>query len=64
MRTSPFHGRLAVAVGVLLLAGMAVCDARGKGPVPDLTKGGTKDDKPDWNLGPTGSSKSAMSSSA
>lgn len=23
-------------------------------PVPDFTKGGKKDDKPDWNLGPTG----------
>lgn len=54
MRTSPVHGRLAVAMAVLLLAGAEVCGARGKGPVPDLTRGGTKDDKHDWNLGPTG----------
>ncbi len=28
--------------------------AKSPKPVPDLTKGGEKDDKHDWNLGPTG----------
>jgi len=39
----------AVAVG---FSGVAL--ARGAPPVPDLTNGGARDDKHDWNLGPTG----------
>jgi hypothetical protein len=40
---------------VVLFGGVGVSEAaRGKPPVPDLTKGGQKDSKHDWNLGPTG----------
>jgi len=38
----------------LLLASAAIVSARGKPPVPDLTAGGKRDDKHDWNLGATG----------
>ena len=44
---------VAVAMAALLSGGVP-CEARGKPPVPDLIRGGTKDDKHDWNLGPTG----------
>jgi len=44
----------AVALTALLLGGTEASAARAKPPVPDLTRGGTKDDKHDWNLGPTG----------
>ena len=55
MKTCRSHGCLAVVLAVLLLGGAEVRGARrGKPPVPDLTKGGTKDDKHGWNLGPTG----------
>jgi S1-C subfamily serine protease len=37
-----------------LLLTVALCQARGRPPVPDLTKGGARDDKHDWTLGPTG----------
>jgi len=47
--------RVVMAVLAVLLAGEAgVCRGRGKPPVPDFTQGGKKDDKHDWNLGPTG----------
>ena len=40
---------------VLLFGCAGLCKAARKPPpVPDLTKGGKKDDKHDWNLGPTG----------
>jgi len=45
-----------IGLAVLLLGGIdagAAPRRRGQ-PMPDLTKGGTKDDKHDWNLGPTG----------
>jgi len=46
---------LAVTVlGTLLLGAAEVGEAAKKPPVPDLTQGGSKDDKHDWNLGPTG----------
>ena len=43
---------------VLTLAGGGLTGAAGDPgevpPIPDLTRGGTKDDTHDWNLGPTG----------
>ena len=39
---------------VLLLGDAGICSAAGKPPVPDLTAGGQKDQRHDWNLGPTG----------
>ena len=39
---------------VLLLGDAGICNAAGKPPVPDLTAGGQKDQRHDWNLGPTG----------
>jgi len=45
----------ALIIPALLTALAGVGDAARKKPVmPDLTRGGTKDDKHDWNLGPTG----------
>ncbi len=46
--------RLAVALAALLLGLASASRAAKKPPVPDLTAGGTKDNKHDWNLGPTG----------
>ena len=43
-----------VLVAVLLSATFTCRAARKAPPVPDLTKGGVKDDLHDWNLGPTG----------
>ena len=45
---------VSVVLLAALLHGADVGHARGKSPVPDLTQGGTKDDKHDWTLGPTG----------
>jgi len=48
------HRVRCLVVALALLAG-GLCEARGKAkPMPDLTKGGTKDDKHNWTLGPTG----------
>ena len=46
----------AIGLAALLLGGIDAGAARRRKapPIPDLTKGGTKDDKHDWNLGPTG----------
>ena len=39
----------------VLVGGVGICGAaRRQAPMPDLTKGGAKDDKHDWDLGPTG----------
>ena len=54
MTTFRFQRLVAVALVVLLFGGAEAIAARGKATVPDLTKGGAKDDKHDWNLGPTG----------
>jgi len=44
-----------VVVVLMFLGAAAMCEAARKPPpVPDLTEGGVKDDKHDWNLGPTG----------
>jgi len=47
-----------VVTSVLTLAGFGrssgAADPGGVPPIPDLTRGGTKDDTHDWNLGPTG----------
>jgi hypothetical protein len=40
--------------GLLLVVPAGPVHAADKPPVPDLTKGGTKDDTHDWTLGPTG----------
>ena len=48
------RGLVFVALALVLAGGAHVAAARGKTPVPDLTKGGTRDDKHDWTLGPTG----------
>ena len=45
---------LAVVVAALVLADFHVIQAARKPPVVDLTRGGQKDNKHDWNLGPTG----------
>ena len=47
-------GFVAIATVALLLGGGEFLMAAKKPPVPDLTRGGTKDDKHDWTLGPTG----------
>ena len=54
MSTGRVQALVAAALVALLLGRADRCDAGGKPPVPDLTKGGTKDDKHDWTLGPTG----------
>ncbi len=54
MRSSRVRGLLAAGLVLLLGGGTGVCVAARKPPVPDLTKGGAKDDRHDWNLGPTG----------
>jgi hypothetical protein len=54
MTTLRVQGLAAAALAVLLVGGTETRAARGKPPVPDLTQGGAKDDKHDWNLGPTG----------
>ena len=54
MRILRVQGLVVVALVVLLLGGTEASAARGKPAVPDLTQGGGKDDKHDWNLGPTG----------
>jgi hypothetical protein len=38
----------------VVLGAARASHARGAQPIPDLTKGGTKDNKHDWTLGPTG----------
>ncbi len=43
-----------IAVAISIVCASRDTDARGKPPVPDLTRGGTKDASHDWNLGPTG----------
>ena len=43
-----------ILVTVLLLAAANCVAARKASPVPDLIAGGVKDDRHDWNLGPTG----------
>ena len=46
---------LSVSVlAVLFVVCFGICEAATKPAVPDLTRGGQKDDKHDWNLGPTG----------
>ena len=54
MRILRVQGLVVVALVPLLLGGTEAIAARGKPAVPDLTQGGGKDDKHDWNLGPTG----------
>jgi len=54
MTTQRIRSLLAAGLLVPLLGGIDVCNAAPKPPVPDLTQGGTKDDKHDWTLGPTG----------
>ena len=46
--------RTTVVVAAVLLGLAGVSHARRSVVMPDLLKGGTKDDKHDWNLGPTG----------
>ncbi len=41
-------------LGAMLGTGIPDASARGKPPVPDLTKGGKPDNTHDWTLGPTG----------
>lgn len=41
-------------LGFLLLRSHVLGASPAAAPVPDLTKGGKKDNTPDWNLGPTG----------
>jgi len=45
---------MVVALAVTLFCGTEMSHAAKKTSVADLTRGGTKDDKHDWNLGPTG----------
>ena len=55
MRDRLFQRPTAIVMTLALLGANAVCGAARKPPqVPDLTHGGVKDDKHDWNLGPTG----------
>ncbi|MGB2824058.1 MAG: DUF6288 domain-containing protein, partial [Phycisphaerae bacterium] len=54
MNTYRLPVAVAVALVVVLFGAAGGAAAANKPPVPDLTKGGTKDDKHDWTLGPTG----------
>src|SRR5512136_917743 len=55
MKSTPLFLKAMLACLVHLLpVYVSPLAAAGKPPVPDLTKGGTKDNKHDWTLGPTG----------
>jgi hypothetical protein len=58
MSSMPNRLLVLVVTSVLTLAGFGrssgAADPGGVPPIPDLTRGGTKDDTHDWNLGPTG----------
>lgn len=54
MKMSHVRCLLAVALILPLAAGQRAHAARGKGPPPDLTRGGTPNAAHDWTLGPTG----------
>jgi len=55
MRHESARLRVALVMAACLLAVAAPGSGAPKAaPIPDLTQGGTKDDKHDWNLGPTG----------
>lgn len=55
MRDHLFQKLAVMILAWALLGADVICDAARKPPqVPDLIQGGVKDDKHDWNLGPTG----------